>query len=111
MNFTIANLERNREDGVVVAHWRVSKESDGVTASGYGTIGFEPDASSEGFVPFADLTEATVVEWVKEKLNLEEVEGALDTYIQEQISPSILVGVPWETAAAEESQEEEQEVE
>ncbi len=106
MNFTIINLERNREDGVVVAHWVVSKESEGATATGRGTIGFEPDSSSEGFIAFADLTEATVVEWVEEKLNLEEVEGALDANIQEQLSPSILIGMPWVVEEAATSQEE-----
>jgi hypothetical protein len=44
MNWTIAQLERNSaDDGVTVAHWRVSKTEGEHTASSYGTCGFTPD--------------------------------------------------------------------
>jgi hypothetical protein len=39
---------------------------DEYTASTYGTVGYTQE--SETFIPFADLTEATVVGWVKESL-------------------------------------------
>ena len=61
----IANLERNTDDGgVVVAHWRCTAEDGEYTASSYGTVGFTPDASADGFISFDNLTEADVLGWV-----------------------------------------------
>ena len=77
--WTIANLERNVADGgVTVAHWRVTETEtvgegdDAVTysASSYGTVGFTPDASADGFIAFDSLTEANVLGWVHESTKL-----------------------------------------
>jgi hypothetical protein len=96
MNFTIANLERNTEtDGVIVAHWRISKSVDEHTATSYGTASFTPDPTADGFIPFADLTEDTIIGWVQEALDTEALEDSLDADLAEQASPSTLVGVPW----------------
>ena len=95
MNFNIATLERNSDDGVVVAHWQVSKASGENTASSYGTCSFTPDSTAEGYVAYADLTEATVIGWVQEALDTTELEAALDADLAEQAAPSITAGVPW----------------
>ena len=95
MNFTISTLERNTDDGVVVAHWQVSKASGDNTATSYGTCSFTPDSSAEGYVAYADLTEANVVSWVQSALDTTALEASLDADLAEQASPSILVGTPW----------------
>lgn len=95
MNFTISTLERNTDDGVVVAHWQVSKASGDNTATSYGTCSFTPDSSAEGYIAYADLTEANVVSWVQEALDTEALEASLDADLAEQASPTILVGTPW----------------
>ncbi len=49
-------------------------------------------------VPFADLTEATVVGWIKDKLGADkitEIETALQTQLNEQTAPTKATGVPW----------------
>ena len=50
-------------------------------------------------VEFADLTEALVVEWVKEALGGEEkvaeIEAALQNQIDTKITPVSAAGVPW----------------
>ena len=103
-NWTIANLERNTDDGgVVVAHWRVTETEvvgegdDAVTysASSYGTVGFTPDASADGFIAFDSLTEADVLGWVYESVDQAETEAALDANIAEQKTPATTDGVPW----------------
>jgi hypothetical protein len=67
--WTIAQLERNTSDGgVVVAHWRATATDGDYSASSYGTAGFTPDPTAPDFVPFDDLTEADVLEWVYESL-------------------------------------------
>lgn len=94
--WTIANLERNTEDGgVVVAHWRVTEVDGDYSASSYGTCGFTPDASEAGFVPFESLNEDTVLGWVKDQLDVETIEAGLLTSIEDQKAPKSVSGLPW----------------
>lgn len=95
MNFSISTLERNTDDGVVVAHWQVSKASGDNTASSYGTVSFTPDSTAEGYIDYTNLTETDVVGWVQEALDTEALEASLDADLAEQASPTILVGTPW----------------
>ena len=92
----IANLERETEDGFVfTAHYTVNADDGTYTSGAYGSLGFErPD----NLVPFSQLTEATVIGWVKEKLGKEkatEIEAALQSQINEQKHPTKAAGVPW----------------
>lgn len=94
--WTIANLERNTADGgVVVAHWRCTAEDGEYTASSYGTVGFTPDASADGFIAFDNLTEADVLGWVYAEVDQAATEAALDANIAEQKTPATTDGVPW----------------
>ncbi len=94
--WTIANLERNTDDGgVVVAHWRCTAEDGEYTASAYGTVGFTPDASADGFIAFDALTEADVLGWVHESVDKDETEAALAADIAGQKTPATTDGVPW----------------
>ena len=95
MNFTIAELERNTDDGVVVAHWRVNKASGENVASSYGTCSFTPDADADGYKAYKDLKEADVIAWVQEELDTKSIEALLDADLAEQASPTILTGKPW----------------
>ena len=48
--------------------------------------------------PYADLTEETVVGWVKAALGEEKVAGvaaALDAQLAEQATPTVGSGTPW----------------
>ena len=94
--WTIAQLERNADDnGVVIAHWRVSAVDGDYSASSYGTCGFTPDPTSDDFVPFEDLTEALVIEWVKDSLDVEAIEAGLTAQIEDQKAPKTEAGLPW----------------
>ena len=103
VTWTIATLERNTDDGVVVAHWRASDSEvvgtgdDAVTYSGssYGTAGFTPDADAEGYVAYADLTEEAVVEWVKADVDADSIEASIAAQIEESKAPAISTGTPW----------------
>jgi hypothetical protein len=95
-NWTIANLEHNVADGgVIVAHWRVTAEDGEYTASAYGTAGFTPDPDAEGFVPYADLTEADVLAWVWGSVDKDEMEANLAKQIEDQKAPATQSGLPW----------------
>ena len=102
----VANLERNVADGKVnTVHYTVNALSDTVdpnsesggfySAGAYGSIGLDGEVSVE----FADLTEALVVEWVKEALGgkekVAEIEAALQAQIDERLAPTKAAGLPW----------------
>ena len=99
VTWTIAQLERNTsDDGVVVAHWRAS-EVDGLhSGSSYGTCGFTPDSSADGYTAYADITEAQAIGWVKDCMG-EEAVTALEDSIAAQIAdsktPAVATGTPW----------------
>ncbi len=95
MNYTISTLESNTAGGVFCAHWQVSKTSGDYTASSYGTVGFTPDSSAEGYVAYADLTEADVIAWVQAEVDTEALEATLDDDLADQAAPAVTVGVPW----------------
>lgn len=106
--WAIAQLEHEIEDGYVfTAHYTVSAVSDVVkpgvegeeetfySAGAYGSIGFQRPSN---LIPFASLTEATVVGWVKEEFGeekVDEMEAGLAANIEGQINPTSESGVPW----------------
>ena len=95
--WAIANLERETADGFVfTAHYTISANDGTYSSSAYGSVGFQrPD----NLIPYADLTEDTVIGWVKEALGsdekVSEIEAALQAQIDEQRAPSKAAGVPW----------------
>jgi hypothetical protein len=99
ITWRIAQLERNTADGVVfTAHYTVDAKDEAYSAGAYGSIGLEQPAP-ETMIPFSELTEETVVEWVKEKLGgeekVEEIEAALQSQLDEQHAPTKAAGLPW----------------
>ena len=107
VTWTISTLERNTsDDGVIVAHWRASDSEvvgsgdDAVTHSGssYGTCGFTPDSSADGYTAYADITEAQAIGWCKDALGEEAVTGVEDSIaaqIADSKAPAITTGTPW----------------
>ena len=90
---TVSQMERTTADDVVTtAHWNASVVDGDYSASSYGTQSFTRDSDSPEFIPFADLTEATVVGW----LTLDEgLEANLLAQIEEQKNPTSATGVAW----------------
>ena len=99
--WTISTLERTLADGgVTIAHWRATaSETVGentFTASSYGTCGFTPDASAEGFIAYADVTEANVLDWCwADGVDKDAVEASLASQIEADKNPTQGAGVPW----------------
>lgn len=93
MEFKIVNLDRSTDgDVVTTVHYTVSKTDGEAVGSSYGSVGVEV---GDTVIPFAELTEATVINWVKEKLDLVEIEANLDAQIAEQKAPKVATGLPW----------------
>ena len=91
--WTISQLDRQTSDGLVTtAHWIVNAVDGEHTAGSYGTVGFE---RGDTFIAYESLTEAQVIAWVKDKLDVEAIEASLDAQIDAQKNPVTATGVPW----------------
>ena len=95
--WNIANLERETSDGYVyTVHYTVSANNGTYSAGAYGSLGLERPEGE--LIPFADLTEDTCVQWVKDALGEEKVQGVLDALqaqLDEQRNPTKASGLPW----------------
>ncbi len=98
----IAQLERETADGYVyTVHYTVDAEDGTYRSGAYGSINLE--RPNGDMIPFADLTEETVIGWVKENFGSEklaEIEAALQAQIDEQRAPSKAQGLPWAAASS-----------
>jgi hypothetical protein len=92
--WNIGQLERHTADGIVfTAHYTVDANDGTYSAGAYGSIGLE--APEDNIIPFASLTPEIVIGWVQDKLNVEEIEAALQAQIDQQRTPTTAAGVPW----------------
>ena len=99
VTWTVVQLERNAsDDGVIVAHWRVSDVDGEHSGTSYGTCGFTPDSTADGYTAYADITEAQAIGWVKDSMGEEAVTGVEDSIaaqIADSKAPAITAGTPW----------------
>ena len=100
VTWTISTLERNTsDDGVVVAHWRASDSEvvgdDTHSGSSYGTCGFTPDSTADGYTAYADITEAQAIGWVQDDVDTDAIEASIAAQIADSKAPAITTGTPW----------------
>ena len=102
----VNQLDRELSDGVVTTvHWGVTgtrpnslEGEDAYSAYVYGSGSFTADPSGPDFVPYADLTEAECIGWVKESMGeegLTSLEDGLSAQLDEQENPTSADGMPW----------------
>ena len=98
--WSVSTLDRTVADGIVgTVHYTVSAADDTYSSGAYGSVGLEAPAEGDDVIPYADLTEAGVIAWVKTALGGEEkvteIEAALQAQLDEQRTPTKAAGVPW----------------
>jgi len=97
-NWKISTLDRNTADGFVqTVHWTASQTDGDFTASTYSTASFTKE-DGINYVPYASLTEESVIGWVKASLGAEgvaAVDASLAAQIAEQKAPKKAAGLPW----------------
>lgn len=93
MEFKIVDLNRSTGGDIInTVHYTVIKTDGEAVGSSYGSVGVEV---GDTVIPFANLTEAIVIDWVKEKLDLVSLEANLDAQIAEAKAPKVATGLPW----------------
>ena len=90
----ITNLDRKTADGfVTTAHWQATAVDGEHTASIYSTCSW---ADGTPTIPYADLTQETVLGWVwANGVDKTATEAALAANIALQKNPVTAQGVPW----------------
>lgn len=94
--WNITNLEREIADEYVyIAYYTVCAKDD-YSVNAYGSVWLE--RPNNKLIPYSNLTEEIVVNWVKNKLGIDkvtEIEVALQNQLNEQRNPTRADGLPW----------------
>ena len=92
--WTISTLERETSNGfVTTAHWQATATDGDYTASTYSTCSW---ADGTPTIPYADLTQETVLGWVwANGVDKQATEDALAANIALQKNPVTATGTPW----------------
>ena len=95
--WTISTLDRDVATGYVnCAHWQATAVDGDYTASTYSTCSW---ADGTPTIPYADLTQETVLGWVwANGVDKQATEDALAANIALQKNPTQASGVPWSAA-------------
>jgi hypothetical protein len=92
-NWRINILESNTTDGfVTTAHWTATAVDGEHSASAYATVSW---AEGTPTIPYANLTETTVLAWVWESVDKDATEASLAAQIALLKNPVKATGTPW----------------
>jgi hypothetical protein len=92
-NWKITDTDRNLPSGYVFcAHWRATAVDGEHSASVYSTCSW---ADGEVTIPYEDLTEQDVLDWVWVSVDKDATEQALADQIEMQKHPVTASGMPW----------------
>ena len=95
MQFKIHNMTRNENDGVTSVIWIAFVTGEEITVSKTGESKFTPNPSDPGFIPFENLTEKQVIDWIKASEDVAELTATLNSELENQIKISGKSGLPW----------------
>ena len=106
ITWKIEQMDRQTSNGLVTTvHWRANATEtvgeETYAATSYGSVGLTAGST---IVPFADLTQAMVIGWVKDQLGEETVtstEDSLAAQIASQKAPVSASGLPAAWTVAE----------
>ena len=94
----VNQLERDvADDYVTTVHYGVDAVDGDHSQGAYGTVSFDKETSPSS-TSFGTLDEATVLGWVKSKVDPTKVEEALAAKIELLANPVAAVGMPWVVA-------------
>lgn len=99
----VNDMHRQISDNLVYhIDFRVESEREGFTARYVGEVSLTGSIDNPDFIPYEDLTEETVIEWVKSQVDVSNIEENAANIISDKIGesfqkpPTIINGYPWE---------------
>jgi len=91
----VNQLERDvADDYVTTVHYGVDAVDGDHSQGAYGTVSFDATTSPSS-ASYGSLDEATVIGWVFNKLNKDDIEAQLSARIELIKAPVSAVGMPW----------------
>lgn len=96
-SWKIVALEKDVATGFIVnVHWEcIGEDQSGVSGRVYGVQSFSPNPEDPSFIPFENLTEATVLDWVWLNGAKQVHEQKVLEIIDNQLNPKIVSALPW----------------
>ena len=92
------------KDYCVVSHWTCTGTDGTFSGQVYSTVSFAVNPDKPDYVPYADLTEAEVIQWTQDALGAEQVAAvytSIDTQIENQVNPPLVTPpLPWSQPSA-----------
>jgi hypothetical protein len=107
IKYTVLDIQSNAENGGVYFVYWMANLDDGfvdpktdtlVTTSQTGSCNFVPDPNAAEYVPFSELTEEQVLNWIKGTIDIEAIEQELMSR-HEAAKTSTRVCLPWKNKA------------
>ena len=93
IKWNVHDLERETSDGYVYkAHFRVDAVEDEFLSTYVGTTKFKKPNT---LIPYKDLTESKILEWIKANVDSTAIEASLNRDIAQKKEPVISKGLPW----------------
>jgi hypothetical protein len=93
INWSVNTMERDVATGYVsVVHWNCTAVDGEHSASCYATVSW---AEGTPTIAYANLTEATVLNWVWESVDKAATEASLAAQIELLKNPVVATGTPW----------------
>jgi len=86
------------EEVVLQAGWRLNGEEETATTSFYGTVSFlPPQPNDPNFIPYNELTQDQVLEWVwASGVDKDATEAAVTQRLEETLNPAeVQLPLPW----------------
>lgn len=105
-SWKVTSIKKDPNDSVVQTYWeKKGVDEDGNEGMFAGATPFTADPNAEGYIPFANLTEADVLNWIQAVV-VGDYEEHVNSQIQRQIDEKTITeaDMPW-AEPAENNQE------
>ena len=88
--------EEGMQNVITTVHWRYNgTNEDGVSAEVYGAQAVGTP-TPEAFIPYPELSEEQVIEWMEDIINVEEMKANIDSQIDAIVNPvNVTLQAPW----------------
>jgi hypothetical protein len=100
INWKITNITSNKNDGaVILAEWicyaKKDLNSEILGASREGVLEFVANPTSSNFIPFNEVQESDVLNWVWNKVDKADIENQLKTQLNNFNTNNTQEIIPW----------------
>ena len=89
----------DNDQGVIAAHWKYSYHDGKFGSNIDGSCNFTPDPTDPNYIPYENLTQDIVLEWVYAAVDKDEIEARAFNRVEQKKAAAAAApktGVPWQ---------------